>query len=211
MRWVRPEARPLLTVDDHTAPGQALTVLESELNAPRRLLGGTVALLALLLAGLAAAAAQAVTEVEGGTPAVLLFGLVAVALGGVAAWTGLSVIRGGRAVLAAYLAWSRRDSGLSTGPAAVLRRGVAGPWLFRELLAGLSFIATMFAAVVLVLPLADVVEITDPVLISLTLGGPGVVGFGTATWCLLSTDLRAVWAHGLRVGRGRETRGRTRS
>lgn len=210
MRWVRPEARALLTADDHTPTARAIAVLEKEVNASRRLLGGTAALGALLLAGLAAYLAGALTETGGDGPAALLFGLLALALGGLAAWIGLSVISAGRAVVRAYVAWSRRDSGLATRPADVIERGVAGPWIVREVLGALSLIATMFAAAVLVLPLVEG-AIEDFVLVGLTLGGAGLVGFGTAAWCLLAGDFRAVWAHGNRVSRGYQALRRSRS
>lgn len=204
MRWIRPAARPYLDADADLSPAEALRVLEVELNAPRRYAGGSGALVLLLAAGLVAALALDLRATEG-AGVIAAAAVLAVALAVTAAWLAGEVIGTGRTVVAAYARWSRADSGAATTPAGLVQRAFAGPWLAREALTAGAFLLTVLAAVLVVLPLTGTLEDAAAVV---PLGVAGLIGFGTATWCLLVTDLRAGWLHGRRIGRGHERRRR---
>ncbi|MDP9823593.1 hypothetical protein [Nocardioides massiliensis] len=204
MRWIRPEAQPFLAAADDVSPAQALRVLETELNAPRRFAGGTSALVLVLAAGFVTALAAEQAEAEAVGVAVAA-GVLAVALAAVAAWLARDVIRAGRTVVEAHSRWTRGDAGAATTPAGLIDRALAGPWLVREAVAAAALLATVFAGCLVVLPLTGTLE---DGLVIVPLGASGVVGFGTATWCLLATDFRAGWVHARRIGRGYEQRRR---
>lgn len=203
-----PAVRPLLAPP--AAPGphaQQVDLLERELTSPRRLAGG----LAAVVCGLAASVFLAVALFPSDTG----IRLVAVAAGGLlgagAIALGAPVLRAGRGIVDAYVAWSDQDTGPPPPPRSMARRALSGAAMARSAATAVCLIGALFALTVLGLGLApgDPLAIDDERAGIALLGAVGAAVLGVATGALLRADLRSSQAYGRRVGRGiSERRGR---
>jgi hypothetical protein len=178
-----------------------IELLDRELVLGRRLLVGGASLLVVLLGALALTVA-ATPDV--GPAAAMLSGLLGLALVVAGAVVGHRVVRTGRRLLRAYLAWTAADTA-DVSPFSIPARLLSGPGIARSALAAFALLAAVFAWAFVYLGLApgDPGELGDGREAMAVLGLVSGTAFSVAAWCLLAGEIRAGLGHSGRVVRSR--------
>ncbi|GAB2759668.1 hypothetical protein [Nocardioides pakistanensis] len=199
------EARRLVEsfeADHGVASGRRdeVDLLDREFLIGRRLLPGTAALVVVLLGGffLTVVATPGAGSALRWTAAVV--GIVLVAGGG---WLGLRVIRTGRRLLGAYLAWAAAGPGAS--PFTIPARLFSGPGILRSALAAVALLGAVFGWSFLFLGLAagDPGGLGDGREAMAVLGTVSGLAFSVTTWSLFVGEIRSGLGHSGRVIRSR--------
>lgn len=191
MQLIGDEARALLepAAHDDTTP-RAVRVLRDEVNAPRRLLAGTGAVLLAVVGALVAEVGVGLLDGFVGA-AVVAFALAGAVLAG-AALLGRAVARAGRRVSDAYVDRAGR-SGAST-PGGMVAGLFSGPMILRSALSAVSIIALCLSASGVYYVLA---EQDDSVLLAFVL--VMTVTWALTAWCVLRTEYAVSWSLGRRT------------